>query len=99
MGCHFGRPSKFLPPPLQFGAPLFGLQTMGPTFFFLSFFPAFSQSRSRRLRSVPLPLVRLLIPGSGSGPPPPSLAGRGTTACQCLPPSLLRDTLSSKVCR
>ena len=33
MGCHFGRPSKFFPPPLQFGAPLFGLQTMGPTFF------------------------------------------------------------------
>jgi len=37
MGCHFGRPFKFLSPPPKFGGPLFGLPTVGPTYFFFFF--------------------------------------------------------------
>ncbi|XP_039817355.1 testis-specific gene A8 protein-like [Panicum virgatum] len=40
MGFYFGRASKCLPPPPQFGGPLFGPPTVGPTiFFFLSSVP------------------------------------------------------------
>jgi len=46
MCCYFDRPSKFLPPPPQFGGPVFGLPTVGPIFF----------SSSLRSPSSPAPL-------------------------------------------
>ena len=83
MGCHFGRPSKFLPPPLQFGAPLFGLQTMGPTFFpfllpcVLTIPIPPAALRPAATRPPPHPRLRLR-------PAAPALAGRGATATQAV---------------